>query len=138
MPNFVEKSWKPGVKSHAFVCWHFIKFPPPMYYFHSMHCYRRGGGNSVSKKSTQKTFPPSEEKSFAPINNELLRVSGRVIYITAFCKLGHQDHHNCMKKVGNLLQRMGLFRPRVFAATHQMGYEFKKWRASTRLYFSKH
>ena len=26
-----------------------------------------GEDKSVSKKSTQKTFPPSEEKSFAPI-----------------------------------------------------------------------
>ena len=30
---------------------------------------KRNWCHSVSKKSTQKTFPPSEEKSFAPINN---------------------------------------------------------------------
>ena len=73
MPNFVPKSWKPRVERGAFVCWHFINFPPPKYYFHSMHYVMKwSGGNSVSKKSTQKTFPPSEEKSFAPINNYLL------------------------------------------------------------------
>ena len=33
---------------------------------------KRDWCHSVSKKSTQKTFPPSEEKSFAPINKLLL------------------------------------------------------------------
>ena len=37
--------------------------------------------HSVSKKSTQKTFPPSEEKSFAPINN----VYSTLVYPKAHC-----------------------------------------------------
>ena len=51
----------------------FNAFFTPQYYY--MACYYLyypvlvGEDKSVSKKSTQKTFPPSEEKSFAPIKN---------------------------------------------------------------------
>ena len=48
---------------------------------------KNGQCNSVSKKSTQKTFPPSEEKSFAPINKPRPRFVGENMVLFFYVRL---------------------------------------------------